>query len=295
MQTYTEITKETAKALIPLRPKQSNKGSFGKVLNIAGCINYQGAAWLSSVSPLKAGAGLVTLASIETVINNLASNAPWITFYPLKDFNQNCIASDAFVELKEIIKNYTVISVGCGLSTMPAVSEFVKDLIIYLKETEIKTVIDADALNVLSQSDIKQFPHNSVVTPHPMELSRLIKVPLEEIQSDRIKYAKYAAKHFGCNVVLKGEHTVVCTTESEIFVNTSGNSALAKAGSGDVLTGIITGFCAQGLSVKDASILGVYLHGLAGELASYDLTDYCVLATDQINYIPQAIKTILEK
>ena len=168
------------------------------------------------------------------------------------------------------------------------------DLIKYLNKNNKKTVIDADAINVLSKSELSSFPSDSVITPHPVELSRLINTPVKDIQNDRIKYAKLTAEKFGCCVVLKGNQTVVCTKELEVFVNTSGNSALAKAGSGDVLTGIISGLMAQGVSVENAAKLGVYLHGLCGELASQDLSLYSVLATDQIDYIPQAIKKILE-
>ncbi len=291
---YTEITAQSVKALMPQRPLQSNKGTFGKVLNIAGSIEYQGAAYLSSVAPLKTGAGLVTLATIEPLINNLAGNCPWVTFYPLRDYYKKCIASDAFGDVLNIIENYNVISVGPGLSDTAATNAFVDDLIKYLNKNNKKTVIDADAINVLSKSELSSFPSDSVITPHPVELSRLINTPVKDIQNDRIKYAKLTAEKFGCCVVLKGNQTVVCTKELEVFVNTSGNSALAKAGSGDVLTGIISGLMAQGVSVENAAKLGVYLHGLCGELASQDLSLYSVLATDQIDYIPQAIKKILE-
>lgn len=293
MPNINEITLETARNLLPERKAESNKGTYGKVLNIAGCMNYQGAAYLSSVAPLKVGAGLVTLATIESVINNLASSAPWITFFPLRDCDEKCIASDAFLELKEVIADYDVLSVGPGLSDKPAVGEFVIQLVKYLEDNDKKIVLDADALNVLAKQGIEKFPNNSVITPHPMELSRLINISVDDIQADRIKYAKYTAEKFGCTVVLKGNRTIVCTKNFDIYVNTSGNSALAKAGSGDVLTGIIAGYMSQGLEVEDASILGVYLHGLCGELASNDLTQYCVLATDQIDYIPKAIKKIL--
>lgn len=291
---YTEITAQSVKALMPQRPQQSNKGTFGKVLNIAGSIEYQGAAYLSSVAPLKTGAGLVTLATIEPLINNLAGNCPWVTFYPLRDYYKKCIASDAFGDVLNIIENYNVLSVGPGLSDTAATNAFVDDLIKYLNKNNKKTVIDADAINVLSKSELSSFPSDSVITPHPVELSRLINTPVKDIQNDRIKYAKLTAEKFGCCVVLKGNQTVVCTKELEVFVNTSGNSALAKAGSGDVLTGIISGLMAQDVSVENAAKLGVYLHGLCGELASQDLTLYSVLATDQIDYIPQAIKKILE-
>ena len=291
---YTEITAQSVKALMPQRPQQSNKGTFGKVLNIAGSIEYQGAAYLSSVARLKTGAGLVTLAPIEPLINNLAGNCPWVTFYPLRDYYKKCIASDAFGDVLNIIENYNVLSVGPGLSDTAATNAFVDDLIKYLNKNNKKTVIDADAINVLSKSELSSFPSDSVITPHPVELSRLINTPVKDIQNDRIKYAKLTAEKFGCCVVLKGNQTVVCTKDLEVFVNTSGNSALAKAGSGDVLTGIISGLMAQGVSVENAAKLGVYLHGLCGELASQDLSLYSVLATDQIDYIPQAIKKNIE-
>lgn len=291
---YTEITINTAKKLLPIRTIDSNKGTYGKVLNIAGCFGYQGAAYLSSVSALKVGAGLVTLATTKQVINNLAGNCPWVTFLPLKDSMGEHIATDAFKDLTTKISNYDVVSIGSGLSVTQDTKDFVSDVIAYLNKSDTKSVIDADAINILAQSDLTVLPNNSVITPHPMELSRLIKIPLDEIQSDRIKYAKFTAKKYGCTVILKGNKTIVCTNNDKVFVNTSGNSALAKAGSGDVLTGIISGLIAQGLSTQDASILGVYLHGLCGEYASKDLTEYSVLATDQINYIPTAIKKLLE-
>lgn len=291
---YTEITINTAKKLLPIRTIDSHKGTYGKVLNIAGCFGYQGAAYLSSVSALKVGAGLVTLATTKQVINNLAGNCPWVTFLPLKDSMGEHIATDAFKDLTTKISNYDVVSIGSGLSVTQDTKDFVSDVIAYLNKSDTKSVIDADAINILAQSDLTVLPNNSVITPHPMELSRLIKIPLDEIQSDRIKYAKFTAKKYGCTVILKGNKTIVYTNNDKVFVNTSGNSALAKAGSGDVLTGIISGLIAQGLSTQDASILGVYLHGLCGEYASKDLTEYSVLATDQINYISTAIKKLLE-
>ncbi|MBS4759264.1 MAG: NAD(P)H-hydrate dehydratase [Clostridium sp.] len=292
MESKNLITKETALNLLPQRPSDANKGTFGKVLNIAGCLDYQGAAYLSSATPLKVGAGLVTLATTENVINNLASNAPWITFYKLRDYQNKYIASDAFTELKNIITGYTVVSIGPGLSTEPAVMAFVDEFIKYINKTETKVVIDADALNIIAKLEIQKLPQESVITPHPKELSRLLNIPVEEIQKDRIKYAKQSSEKFGCTTVLKGSGTVICTPDFEIFINTSGNSAMSKAGSGDVLTGIISGLISQGLSIKEASLLGVYLHGLCGDLAKIDLSEYCVMATDLIDYIPKAIKFI---
>ena len=288
-----QITKEFVSPLLPQRKQESNKGTYGKVLNIAGCLNYQGAAYLSSVSALKIGAGLVTLATAEPVVNNLASACPWVTFLPL-DNCEGVICESSFSKAKDYIDNYNVVSVGSGLSCEKQTAEFTRQVIEYLCATDKKSVIDADALNNIAALNIEKLPSNSVITPHPMELSRLIKVSVEEIQKDRIKYAKYAVEKFGCNVILKGNKTVIGTTEGDIFVNTSGCSALAKAGSGDVLTGMIAGLIAQGAKIADAAVLGVYLHGLCGEICAEQLTQYCVLATDQIDAIPQAVKQVLK-
>ena len=287
-----KITREYAAALLPQRPENSHKGTFGKVLNIAGSLNYQGAAYLSSIAALKSGAGYVSLASIQKVADNVAAKTPDITFIPLRDSYNQCVASDAFSEIKEIINGYNIISMGSGLSDKPAAIAFIDEALKYLNETNFPVVLDADALNAISHLGILKLPSNSIITPHPKELSRLIDVPAEEIQNDRVQYAKFAAQKFGSIVVLKGHETVI-VSEDEIFINTTGNSALAKAGSGDVLTGMIAGFAAQGLSLKKAAILGVFLHGLSGELASQELTEYSVLASDILKYIPIGIKQLL--
>lgn len=289
-----DVTKELVKKYLPARSENSHKGTFGKVLNISGSLNYQGAAYLSSVAALRAGAGYVTLASISSVINNIASLTPDITFFHLRDSYGQCAASDSFSQLKDIIDSYSVVSIGSGLSEKPAAIAFVDETLEYLAEKNMVVVIDADALNAISSIGISKLPFNAVLTPHPKELSRLIGVSVEEIQNNRIQYAKFSAEKFSCTVILKGHQTVIAGSSGDVFVNPTGNSALAKAGSGDVLTGLISGFAAQGCNVEQASILGVYLHGMSGELASLDFTEYGVLASDIIKYIPLAIKNLLE-
>ena len=288
------ITKDLVCSLLPPRYQDSNKGSYGKVLNIAGCYNYQGAAYLSSVTPLKVGAGLVTLATTKPVINNIAAALPWVTFFPIQDSDDGCIAKNAFIGLAEVIENYDVVSIGPGLSTKDDVCKFVKEILDYLSKSEKKVVIDADALNIVAKLGISKLPLNSVLTPHPMEMSRLLALPVDVIQSNREKYVLEAAKKYNCTVVLKGNDTLIATSDGQVWKNTTGNSALAKAGSGDVLTGMIAGFMAQGLSSLQGAILSVYLHGLSGELASKKLTQYGVLATDQIDFIPLAIESIIQ-
>lgn len=291
---HTLITKEFVKDYMPLRSDISNKGTYGKVLNIAGSLFYQGAAFLASVSPLKVGAGLVTLASIEPVINNMVSLSPCVTLFPLNSCENKCIDESAIEQIAGVLEQYNTISIGPGLSTLSAVSNFILKLIDSLSNTDKKVVLDADVLNIIAALNVSVLPKNTVITPHPMELSRLIGVSVEDIQQDRIRYALMAVDKFDCTIVLKGHNTVVATPEKEVFINTSGNSALAKAGSGDVLTGIVSGLLAQGLGIRETAILGVYMHGLCGEIASETLTQYSVLSTDLIDCIPLAIKKILD-
>ena len=147
MSGYIELCAELIRNILPVRTLDSNKGSYGKVLNIAGSLNYQGAAYLSSVSSLKVGAGLVSLATIETVINNISALTPNLTFFKLRDSYSKCIASDSFAELVPILGGYNVVSIGSGLSLEPAVMAFVSDFIKYFADSSTSIVMDADALN----------------------------------------------------------------------------------------------------------------------------------------------------
>lgn len=292
MDNVTNIDSAYAKTLLPRRLQNSNKGTFGKILNIAGSLNYPGAAYLSSISGIKSGAGYVTLASIASVINSVSALSPDITFIHLRDYYNQCIASDAFHSLDEIIETYNVITIGCGISQMPAIQAFIDEAIKSFKHIDTPIIFDADALNAIAVLEVEKLPTNTIITPHPKELSRLLNVSVQEIQQNRTFFAKQASEKYNCTTVLKGHNTVVCTKDLDIYINTSGNSALSKAGSGDVLTGIIAGMLAQGLTIEDAAKFGVYLHGLTGEKAAAKLTEYSVLASNLINFIPEAIKSL---
>lgn len=274
---------------LPKRPQNSHKGTFGKILNIAGSKKYSGAAILSSLSALKAGAGYVTLACHENIISSVSSYTPDITFLPLKIATNNFSCEENVKTILDKIGSYNVLSVGCGLTTEKFVSEFVMKI---LQNMKIPAVIDADALNIIAVNDNVKFDFPSVITPHPKELSGLLKTDIEEILKDREKYCQKAALKYNTICVLKGQNTVI-SDGVNLYVNFTGNSALAKAGSGDVLTGLIAGFAAQGCPMFQAAVLGVHIHGLCGELAGEDLTEYSVLASDLLTYIPQAIKKLM--
>lgn len=287
-----ELEKGYIRSLLPIRYSNSNKGTYGAVLNIAGSGNYPGAAYLSSVSALKAGAGLVSLASENSVIQIVASNTPDITFINLGSTDRRTVSKDALKILNDISR-YKAVSIGPGLSMEKPARDFVLKFLNKNINADTPFIIDADAINALSSADSMPIPANSVVTPHPLELSRLVNIPVEEIQEDRVKAAANAADYLGCIVVLKGKDTVIASpSDNNVYINKTGNSALSKGGTGDVLTGMISGFAAQGLKLLEAAQLAVYLHGRAGELASCVLTEYSLLASNLINYIPSAIKDL---
>ncbi len=262
---------------LPYRDENSNKGTFGKILNVSGSEHMTGAACLSSIAALRTGAGYVELASNKNVLMAAASFAPEIVLAPIS-------------KVSDIIKTSTVLLIGCGLSTTDEAKEIFKKTLSEAGKRPV--VIDADGLNILSELEIKM-PENIILTPHPKEASRLLHCTLDHILMNMEESAQKITKKYNCVTVLKSHKTLVASQYGTVYQNTTGSSALAKAGSGDVLAGIIAGLLAQRMNLFDAAVLGVYLHGLAGDLAKNDLTEYGVLASDTIRYIPYAIKQYL--
>ena len=263
---------------MPQREQNSHKGTFGKVLNFCGCKNYIGAAYLSTKSSLKVGAGLSALASDKQVISSVSTMLPEAIYLSRNE------------GLKRI-NEFSVVLIGCGLG------QGFKERILFkrvLKKINNKPlIIDADGLNLLARTNTK-LNQKTILTPHPLEASRLLGCSVEKILENLENSVKELTKKYNCITVLKTHRTIICDTNMNIFTNQYGNSSLAKAGSGDVLAGIIAGLLAQGMTAFEACKLGVFLHSYSGEIASKDLTEYSVLANDLINYIPKTIKTILQ-
>ncbi|MDD3688372.1 MAG: NAD(P)H-hydrate dehydratase [Bacteroidales bacterium] len=289
------IQKDFVKELLPKRQQNSHKGTYGAVLNIAGSVNYSGAAFLSSISALKIGAGYVTAGCCKTVANSLRALSPDIVLLPLEE-KDGCISNNDYKKILEILPKYTAVSIGCGLSSInypqSNIEQFVQKFFTEIKNVKIPVIIDADGLNIISKLNITDLPENTVLTPHPKELSRLLGISTDEIASDRVKCAILAAEKFNAIVVLKGNQSII-TDGEKVFINYTGNSALSKAGAGDVLTGIISGLAAQGLSPLYSAVCGVYIHGLTGEAASEKLTEYSTNASDLLPCISEAIKELL--
>ena len=282
------INKKFVASVIPKRADDSYKYTFGKVLNISGSKKYTGAAILSSIATLKAGAGYVTLASVDDVISAAKLYTPEIT-YQILNSNENGAISDNNIIDK--LNSYNVISIGCGITTDESVKQFLFSVLEEISDNQ-SIIIDADAINILAEEKKEIALKNSIITPHSMELSRLLNVNIEEINNNREKYARITSEKYECITVLKGNKTII-TNGEKVFINTTGNSALAKAGTGDVLTGIISAFAAQGTDLLNSAIAGVFIHGLSGDIASEDMTKYCVLASDLIDYLPEAFFEVL--
>lgn len=282
------INKKIIRGLLPHRQENSNKATFGRILNIAGSKNYIGAAHLSSLAALKVGAGYLSLACPKNIVHIIASMVPEITFIPMEETIEGTISKEN--KIKNLYE-YNVVSIGCGITTNDETRKFAFDIINGLNTTQ-KVIIDADGINMLSNHKGEISLKNAIITPHPKELSRLLNVPVEEISNNREKYARITSQTYECITVLKGHNSIVTNGET-ILINMTGSSALAKAGTGDVLTGLIAGLLAQKMQPFEAAILGTYLHGLAGDFAAKDLTKYSVLATDVIEYFPLAINSIL--
>ena len=216
---------------IPIRKQNSHKGDFGKVLNIAGSLNYTGAAYLSSVSALKVGCGYVALASSPIVIQTVSSLSPDIVFVPLK-------------QAKNVIKNYDVVSFGCGFNTdAPAILMF-KSIMTELAISDLQVILDADAINLLAKFKKIILPDRLILTPHPKEAARLLNKKVSDILNNMEDAATEISLNYKCTTVLKGHNTVVCSKDLHTYINHTGNSALAKAGTGDVLCGMISGLIA---------------------------------------------------
>ena len=261
---------------MPIREQNSHKGTFGKVLNVAGSGNFIGAAYLSTLSTLKIGAGYVALSSCDKVIDSVSKLLPEAVFMQRNE------------ALKKV-NEFSVMLIGCGLGQDAKTKKEFEKFIFSASKFDLPTVIDADGLNILAKNDDKKLPSKTIITPHPKEAARLLGV--DDVSSDTEYAAKELAKKYNCVVVLKSHRTVICE-EDKIFVNSYGNSALAKAGTGDVLAGIVAGLLAQKMTPFEAAKLGVYLHSRAGEIASEELTEYSVLASDILKYLPKAIKSL---
>jgi ADP-dependent NAD(P)H-hydrate dehydratase len=268
---------ETIPKLKP-RPAEAHKGDFGKVLIIAGSLGMSGAAALAGRAALRAGAGLVRVATAKSALPIIATIEPSYTTIPLVEDNSGKISLKAIDTILDAIAENDVVAFGPGVGVTADLQSIVQILI----EQNIRLVIDGDGLNNLSKINYwpKRLKANVVLTPHPGEMKRLwSSLFREEMPAERQQIAVQFARHTKTVVVLKGAGTVV-TDGQKVYINKTGNPGMATAGSGDVLTGVITALIGQGLSNLDAAVLGVYIHGLAGDIAAEKIGQVSLMATD---------------
>ncbi len=290
------ITSEWAATALPHRPPEANKGTFGRVLVVAGSINYIGAAYLACSGAIRVGAGLVTLAIATSLQPILASKLTEVTYLPLPESRSGIISSEAATLISQQLGDYNVLLLGCGLGQSQSAIRLIQTILLKSRAILPRLVLDADSLNTLAQAPKwwQQLTNDAILTPHPGEMARLVGVSVDEVQHDRLGIAKKMAVEWHKTIVLKGAYTVVATPDGQARISPIANPGLASAGTGDVLTGAIAGLVAQGLSLFDAATLGVHLHGQAGEMVKAKLGDAGMIATDLLPALPQVIKQLKE-
>lgn len=289
-----EITREFVSACLPKRNPEGHKGTFGKVLIVGGAEGYTGAPYLAAAAAVRSGCGLVYLGvpaeiwAVEAV--KCASAMP----FPLPGkLGAGCLGKKALGAVLEKLEQCDALALGPGLGRDSGTAELVWEI---LRRAEKPVVLDADGINALEgHIDILEARRGrvTVLTPHDGELARLTGLPLEEIAGDgRSEVAKAFAREHGCYLVRKGHRSVTATPYGTALVNTTGNSGLAKGGSGDVLTGVIASLLAQGTPPAWAVACGVWLHGRAGDLAAEQLTPYVMTPEDVIAWFPAAFQEV---
>jgi hydroxyethylthiazole kinase-like uncharacterized protein yjeF len=273
---------------IPARVSDSNKGTYGRVLIIGGSVGKSGAAAMAGQAALRAGAGLVTVATAESVLPIIAVSMPELMTERLEETRDGAIANQS---VSNLMKDQNVVAIGPGMTMAIETCAFIRRV---GSDCPSQMVIDADGLNALAgfEGDFG----GAVLTPHPGEMARLIGKKVEEVTANRVDVASDFAKRRNAFVVLKGHRTVVAGPDGSVYINPTGNPGMATGGTGDILTGMISGILAQEHigSFIERLCLAVYLHGLAGDLAAAELGEESLVATDLLRFLPKAWENLKE-
>jgi NAD(P)H-hydrate epimerase len=281
-----------APLLVP-RARDANKGSYGHVLVIGGSLGKAGAAAMAGFAALRAGAGLSTVATPKSVLATVAAFHPEVMTEPLAETKDGTISLRALGSgFDSLVGHKTLIAIGPGISRNSETAEFVRAIV---KRGDTSIVVDADALNAFEgEADkLNGRGRTVVITPHPGEMARLTGLTIAKIQANRLEVARNFARKHELIVVLKGHRTLVAAptaaTDGTVWVNSTGNPGMATGGTGDILTGMVAGLIAQHPQrALEATALAVYLHGLAGDLASESVGENSLVATDLVRFLPQA-------
>ena len=279
--------KDIDRKMLPDRPEDSNKGTYGRLLVIAGSKGMAGAAYLNAHAAYMIGAGLVRIYTSSDNREILQTLLPEAIVTTYEEYNKE--------ELLSLLTWADSVCIGSGLGMSRLSEKILKTVIEYVK---VPCLIDADGLNLLAENKnyLNQMAERRfVITPHMKEMSRLTGTPVEELKADRIQILKDFISRYRITCVLKDSRTLIASEEKGIRMNLTGNSAMAKAGSGDVLAGVISGWMVQGKEAEDAAELGTYIHGLSGDLAKFEKGVYSVMARDLIEYISKALMKLEEE
>jgi len=280
-----------APLLVP-RARDANKGSYGHVLVIGGSLGKAGAAAMAGFAALRAGAGLSTVATPKSVLATVAAFHPELMTEPLAETEPGTISLRALGPGLDALLERKTLAIGPGISRNSETAEFVR-AIVKRRDTSfvVNVVVDADALNAFegSAGQLNGRGRTVVITPHPGEMSRLTGLSIAEIQANRLEVARNFAREHELMVVLKGHRTLIAAPDGTVWVNPTGNPGMATGGTGDILTGMVAGLIAQHPQhAPAATALAVYLHGLAGDLASESVGENSLVATDLVRFLPQA-------
>ncbi len=287
------LTPEMVTAAFEPRPSDAHKGTTGHVLVVSGSPGKTGAAAMTAMSAMRAGAGLVTLAIPESLNPVLETQVLEAMTYPLPETENGIIGESSFNKIMDLLSGKKCLAIGPGLGEAAETKKLVHRII---KESPVTIVIDADGLNNIAGSTeiLKKAKAPLILTPHPGEMARLMDLTTGTVKKDRITCARKFAEKFNVHIVLKGAKTIIAHPEGNIFINPTGNTGMASGGMGDVLTGIIAGLVAQGFSPESAAHTGVYLHGAAADMLAEKIGPFGYLATEVMNAIPGQIKLIVE-
>lgn len=288
----SKIEKEIRQAWKP-RPRRAHKTGFGRILVLAGSRGYTGAAVLASFAALRAGAGLVTLGCPDKVYSILARRHPEVMVRPFPSTSQGTLSEKGFSEIFRFLKTQDIVALGPGLGRHPSTARLVQRIAV---KSPLQLVIDADGVNAFQGRAelLKKCEAPPILTPHAGELVRIFGGKKPEKDTERKNRALEIAKRFRVLMVLKGYRTVVAAPYGRVEINPTGNPGMATGGTGDVLTGVIAALVGQGIFPYDAARFGVYLHGLAGDLAAREVGEVSLVAGDIIEFLPQAIQLVLK-
>ncbi|OGC08642.1 NAD(P)H-hydrate dehydratase [candidate division KSB1 bacterium RBG_16_48_16] len=279
---------------LPKRSADAYKNQCGTAGVLAGSTGYTGAAALTAEAVLRAGAGLCYLMAPEKLNVIYETKLTEVITVPFNDFNSGAFHSANFSDMLPKLREQDAVAIGPGIGQSEKTADLVHAL---LSELDKPMVLDADGLNVCAErlDLVKNYKSDLIITPHPGELARLAGVQVSNILADRIEFARRFAMDIGKIVVLKGGPSLIAMPDGRLYLNSTGNAGMATAGAGDVLTGLIAGLLAQGCPAPDAALAGVFIHGLAGDLAAEGLGQHGLLAGDILKWTAKAIQSLLEE